>query len=304
MKILEAGAQIKLKNILFLTDFSQASEAALPFALSVATAYHSAIYALHVITPVAYGSYQSSSMYATPELAANATAAAEESAHEEMRRLDSQMAGLQHDSITVRDVAVWPAVERVLQEREFDLMVLGTHGRTGPLKLIMGSVAEEIFRRSPIPVLTIGPQVRGGAHGGARFRRLLFATDFTPESLAALPWAVSLALENQARLTLLYVVTPPTRDAQAPVQSAASLLGDLHELVPKEAEFWCRPEPLLDYGDPGECIVRTASQQAADLIVLGVRSTQQHIEVKTYTGQATAHEVVAHAECPVLTVRG
>jgi nucleotide-binding universal stress UspA family protein len=304
MGMLETGAQVKLKNILFLTDFSQPSEAALPFALSVATAYHSAICALHVITPVVHGAYSSASVYATPELVANATAAAEESAHEEMRRLDSQMAGLQHDSITVRDIAVWPAVERVLQEREFDLMVLGTHGRTGPLKLLMGSVAEEIFRRSPIPVLTIGPHVRGGTHGGGRFRRLLFATDFTPASLAALPWAISLAQENQARLTLLYVVIPPTRDSRATVQSAASLLGDLHELVPKEAEFWCRPEPLLDYGDPGECIVRTASQQSADLIVLGVRSTQQHIEVKTYTGQATAHEVVAHAECPVLTVRG
>jgi nucleotide-binding universal stress UspA family protein len=303
MGMLDTGAQIKLKNILFLTDFSQASEAALPFALSVATAYHSGICALHVITPVVYSTHSSGSMYATPDLAADAAAAAEETAHQEMRRLDSQMAGLQHDSVTVRDVAVWPAVERVLQEREFDLMVLGTHGRTGPLKLLMGSVAEEIFRRSPIPVLTIGPHVRGGAHGAGRFRRLLFATDFSPASLGALPWAFSLAQENQARLTLLYVVKPPTRDSHGPVQSAATLLGDLHELVPKEAEFWCRPEPLLDYGAPGECIVRTASLQSADLIVLGVRSTQQHIEVKTHTGKATAHEVVACAECPVLTVR-
>jgi len=304
MGMLEVGVQVKLKNILFLTDFSQASEAALPFALSVATAYHSGICALHVITPVVQGPYSSASVYATPELAANATAAAEESAHDEMRRVDSQMANLAHDTVTVRDVAVWPAVERMLQEREFDLIVLGTHGRTGPMKLLMGSVAEEIFRRSSIPVLTIGPHVRGGSHGGGRFRRLLFATDFTSASLAALPWAISLAQENQARLTLLNVVVPPTRDSRSKVQSAASLLGDLHELVPKEAEFWCRPEPLLDYGDPGECIVRTAIQQTADLIVLGVRSTQQHIEVKTYTGRATAHEVVAHAECPVLTVRG
>jgi nucleotide-binding universal stress UspA family protein len=304
MGTLEAGTQVKLKSILFLTDFSQPSEAALPFALSIATAYHSDICALHVITPVVYGSYSSGTIYATPELSANVTAVAEESAHEEMRRLDSQMAGLHHDSVTVRDVSVWPAVERMLGEREFDLIVLGTHGRTGPLKLLMGSVAEEIFRRSPVPVLTIGPQVRAGAHGGGRFRRLLFATDFTPASLAALPWATSLAQENQARLTLLYVVSPPRRDANGVVQSAASLLGDLHELVPKEAEFWCRPEPLLEYGDPGECIVRAAIMQAADLIVLGVRSTQDHIEVKTHTGRATAHQVVAHAECPVLTVRG
>ncbi len=304
MSILETAGQVKLKNILFLTDFSQPSEAALPFALSLATAYHSAICALHVITPVVYGSFSSASMYATPELVADATMAAEESAHDEMRRVDSQMAGLHHDTVTVRDVAVWPAVERMLAEHKFDMIVLGTHGRTGPLKLLMGSVAEEIFRRSPIPVLTIGPHVRGGAHGGGRFRRLLFATDFTHASLAALPWAISLAQENQARLTLLYVVAHPRHNAQGVVQSAASLLGDLHELVPKEAEFWCRPEPLLEYGEPGESIVRAASIQAADLIVLGVRSTRQHIEVKTYTGRATAHEVLAHAECPVLTVRG
>jgi nucleotide-binding universal stress UspA family protein len=298
--------QIRIKNVLFLTDFSQASEAALPFALSVATAYESNLCALHVITPPALDSYSAGCGEANPKLTNKAAATREELAQGEMQRIDSRMAGLSHETVTLREGSVWSAVERVLGERDFDLLVLGTHGRTGQLKLLIGSVAEEIFRRSLIPVLTIGPHVRSGTPEGGRFHRLLFATDFTPASLAALPWAISLAQENLARLTLLNVVFPPDPDAGTPVVTppAASLLGDLHELVPKEAQFWCRPEPFLAYGEPGETIVATASQVGADLIVLGVRGTPRHIEVTTHTGKATAHSVVAHAECPVLTVRG
>jgi len=298
--------QIQVRDILFLTDFSPASEAALPFALSVANAYDSRVCAMHVVTSPSNGTRSSGHTQGRAQVADGAAAVAQNVADDEMRRIDAQMAGFRHETVTLSEASVWCAVERILGTRDFDLLVLGTHGRTGELKMLIGSVAEEIFRRSSTPVLTIGPHVRSATPDGGRFHRLLFATDFTPASLAALPWAMSLAQENRACLTLLHVVLPPNPEAATPVSgpSAASLLGDLHELVPKEAEFWCRPEPFLAYGDPGEVIVAAARRVEADLIVLGVRGTQQHIEVTTHTGKATAHCVVAHAECPVLTVRG
>ena len=76
-------------------------------------------------------------------------------------------------------IDLWDAVQKTIKEKNIDLIVMGTHGRTGADKFFMGSVAEEIFRRSPVPVLTIGPHVRSSVHTGGRFRRVLFPTDFT-----------------------------------------------------------------------------------------------------------------------------
>jgi hypothetical protein len=97
--------------------------------------------------------------------------------------------------------------QSTLGEYEIDLMILGTHGRTGAMKLLLGSVAEEIFRRASVPVLTIGPSVRKGFHSGGQFRRVLLATDFTREAQTAAPYAISMAQENKSN-------TPPSaRDA-------------------------------------------------------------------------------------------
>ena len=78
------------------------------------------------------------------------------------------------------------------QKNNIDLVVLGTRGRTGMQKFLLGSVAEEVWRRSPVPVLTIGPKV-GRIRPIERFNFVLFATDFTTQSLAGLPCAVSMA---------------------------------------------------------------------------------------------------------------
>jgi nucleotide-binding universal stress UspA family protein len=74
--------------------------------------------------------------------------------------------------------------------------------------------------------------------------------------------------------------------------------------VPAEAELWCRPETIVQHGKPGERILETAKASGADLIVLGVRNAGGHVGVATHVQRTTAHQVVAHAMCPVLTVCG
>lgn len=294
----EVNTRITLKNILYLTDFSEPSEAALPFANAIARAYGASVYALHVLMPAPY-------VYTTPELTAAAITGLEEGANAEMQRVESEFSGLPHETIVERGFAVWPTLERTIKEHAIDLVVLGTHGRTGAQKFLLGSVAEEIFRRSPVPVLTIGPWVRGGAHNDARFHRVLFATDFTRESLAALPYAVSLAQENQARLFLLHVIRKHEQDQKEMhgKLSAANTLHELNEMVPKDAELWCRPEAIVEHGEPAEGILEAAKQRGADLIVLGVRDAAGRLGAATHLERTTAHKVVAHAPCPVLTVR-
>src|SRR4029077_3270664 len=165
-----------------------------------------------------------------------------------------------------RGFKVWPVLARTIQEHAIDLVVLGTHGRTGTQKFLLGSVAEEIFRRSPVPVLTIGPWVRSGAHNDARFHRVLLATDFTAESLTALPYAVSIAQENQARLFLLNVIRSLGQDQEEMRGRllAANTLYELNEMVPKDAELWCRPEAIVEHGEPAEGILEAAKQRGAD----------------------------------------
>lgn len=297
MKTAETGARITLKNILFLTDFSEPSEAALPFAVAIAREFGATVQALHVLLPEPY-------VYTAPETTAVAIEAQEENAQAEMQRVEAQLTGVPHEVTVVRGVGVWTALEEAITGCSADLIVLGTHGRTGAQKLLLGSVAEEIFRVARVPVLTIGPWVRNTVHNGARFNRVLFATDFTPESLAATPYAISLAQEHQARLILLHVIRD--HDVETKHQpggpSVADAMHQLHELVPKDAELWCRPEAVVEYGEPAARILEAAKERDADLIVIGVRNAGR-LGAATHLERSVAHKVVAHAKCPVLTVR-
>jgi nucleotide-binding universal stress UspA family protein len=134
---------------------------------------------------------------------------------------------------------------------------------------------------------------------------ILYATDFSPESLSALPYAVSLAQEHQARLTILHVIgEPEVGELVHPENYVESTLRQLRELVPSEANSWCEPNFMVEQGPAAEKILDVAIALGADLIVLGVRSAAGHIGATTHLFLTTAHRVVTQAECPVLTVRG
>jgi len=290
-------ARIAINNILYLTDFSQPSEAALPFAVSIAREYGAKVYAFHVLIPAVY-------TYTTPETAAAVLDAQEDDALANMQRVKAQLGGLAHETVVERHTGVWPALEGAIKEYAIDLIVVGTHGRTGAQKLLMGSVAEEIFRRSHVPVLTIGPFEKRGTHRGAKFRHVLFATDFSEDSLAAAGYALSMAQENEARLTLLHVMKEPEAMDKTAEDRISSANFRLHEIVPEAAESWCRPDAVVRFGTAADRILEAAKERDVDLIVLGVRGSRGVSGAATHLERATAHKVVAHALCPVLTVRG
>jgi nucleotide-binding universal stress UspA family protein len=291
MTIIVEGERIPLRNVLYLTDFSEPSEAALPFAVAIANDYGARVHALHVLTPV------------IPETCPEAIQADEVLANAEMAKVDSQLIGVPHETATARGVGLWPAVEHAIHERNIDLIVLGTHGRTRAQKLLLGSFAEEIFRRSSVPVLTIGPHVRKNVTTNGAFHSVLFATDFSEPCKAAAPFAVSLAEENDAHLILLYVAPKPGTKEESELAVADAIQG-LNDIVPTDARRWCRPSPIVQYGDAADRILGVATERGVDLIVLGVRGAAGHLGAATHLERATAHKVVAHARCPVLTVRG
>jgi nucleotide-binding universal stress UspA family protein len=293
-----ANKKNKIKNVLYLTDFSQSSGSAQAYALAVARKYSATVHALHVLTPV------------IPESCAEAVKADEDLADAEMRRVKLQMGDVASTTIMSHEGSVWAAVERAIRENHIDLIVLGTHGRTGAPRLLLGSVAEEIFRRSPVPVLTVGPASHSNARKDIRFERVLFATDFSPESRAALPYVLSLAREKSTQLVLLHVMpklaTPDrgldrNREKQFEV-SVAEAINELYQIIPS-GEVYNPPDVAVEYGQPAERIVEAAKERGADLIVLGIRNAAAHLGAATHLERPTAHKVVVHAHCPVITVR-
>lgn len=295
MGSIETVNEVKLDNLLYLTDFSEPAEAALSFVTSIAREYGSEIYACHILLPNIYTCM-------APEFGDVVSAGREQGAVAEMQSVESRLTGLPHKSQIERGSEVRATLQRIVEENNIDLVVLGTHGRRGVQKFLLGSVAEEIWRSASVPVLTIGPGV-GRAHSDKRFHCVLFATDFTVESLKGITYAVSMAREYQAHLVLLHVIRQFKKEEILGELSASDAIYYLGQLVPTDARLRHRPELEVKYGAPAQNIFDTASRCAADLIVLGIRNDNA-FGVATHIGRTIAYEVVVNARCPVLTVRG
>jgi nucleotide-binding universal stress UspA family protein len=227
----------------------------------------------------------------------------ERKAEDRIRRLESQFLGLAHEEIVEQGSGVWPVVQRVIQERQIDLVIVGAHGRTSLQRLVLGSVAQEIFRRSPVPVLTIGVGTRGGGRGGVRLRGVLLATDFASDAEAAVPYAVSLARQHGARLILIHVLPGPTHEDRRRDLSVAEMMHALYETIPKGTDLPFPLEVAVGFGRASQQIVKAARERKAELIVMGAPSARDHLRVVKQRGPDTAHRVVVESRRPVLLVR-
>ena len=296
MKAVEARTRIALKNILFATDFSPAAEMALPYAIGLAKQYGAKVHGLHVRFPATYP-------IVGPEAMPQVIEAAEEQAKFEAKQLHEMLETVPHE-VTVTEGDLWPSLSEIVNKQNTDLIVMGTHGRKGVSRALLGSATEEVFRKASCPVLTVGPHVSHNTERRLAMKEILFATDFSPESLAALRYAVSLAQEHQANLTLLNVTgKPEVGELVHTGQYAESTMRRLQTLVPQGAELWCEPKCRVEQGAEAVKIMEVAIALGADLIVLGVRSLHGGVGAATHLVQSIAHQVVANAQCPVLTVR-
>ncbi len=268
--------RVAIQNILLATDFSTFSDAALPYAAGFAKRYGSNLFVVTVLA----GVYDS--------LPAHPSRMEQDA----QQRLESLLAASMFDGIASKGIVgrgdVFPVLQEVMRQNRIDLVVLGTHGRKGFERLVLGSVAEEVFRHATCPVLTIGPQVRPSSHP-SELCHVLFATAFGEETKHGLPYALSIAEEHHAKFTLLHAVHTDEGDI------GQKLLA----MVPPDANLKIRPEFMVKTGDPAETIVATAAEIDADLIVMGVHRTAP---VATHGARGTAYKVVCQAHCPVLTV--
>jgi nucleotide-binding universal stress UspA family protein len=300
---------ISLKNVLFATDFSTTSDAALPYAAAICRRFGSTLHAVHVLSETSLLMMTGGVDYVSMGTIYDD---AQDEAKNRLEEISSRLEGIPHRSY-VRHGQVWNNLAAIVEENDIDLIVLGTHGRTGLGKLLLGSVAEDILRHAACPVLTVGPKVSGHArllaipereHDVAppelELRQILCASNFGKNSNVVAQAASSLAEEFRSRLTLLHVIEDYTQLGRRPGPMEEGIRR-LQELLPVGACLQYAPEFLLEFGPAPECILKVASEHEADMIVLGARSSAE--VGTTHFPWSSAHYVIAQAHCPVLTIR-
>lgn len=199
MPVVESA--VKLHSVLLATDFSQASAKPLHHALAIAHCYGAKFYLAHVVSSLGL-------TIAGPDaIALSEQAVRRDSAHlaHDLVRT-GMLSGLKHQFL-IRVGDVWPELELIIQEEKIDLVVIGTHGRHGIGKLLLRSVAEQIFRQADCMALTVRPGSYQESPVGKADpnRTFLFATDLGDASLQTLPQAVSLSNQFGAKLVLFNV---------------------------------------------------------------------------------------------------
>jgi nucleotide-binding universal stress UspA family protein len=298
---------LEMRRILCPVDFSDASRHALEHAAVIAKWYDAQVTALHVAPPVYL--VEGPLLFTDLPAASMPTEADREARKEELRRwvepLDT--VGLPTE-IRIEDGH--NAAARILAEAgslPADLIVMGTHGRTGFERLVLGSVTEKVLRKAACPVLTVPPPAIRAAK--PPFKRLLCPVDFSRPSIAALRFALSLAQESDARLTALHVLAEPgAGEPFEPFDTPEYRLRceedarqQLDALISTEARAYCEPITSLVWGKPYKKILEAAEREEADAIVMGVHG---HNVVELMLFGSTTNQIVRHASCAVVTLRG
>src|SRR6202790_1446755 len=196
----DIAKRVSVSKIMVTTDFSEVSDRALDYAIALARRYDARIYLAHVITPDPF-------QFADPQLAQATYEKVRQAAEEGIADIliSGKLRGVPHE-VLMEEGNVWPNLEKFIVQHEIDLVVTGTHGRGKVHKLVIGSIAEEIFREADCPVLTVGPAVKNAGAKEVELNHILFATDFGPGAEKAAAYAFSLAQERNATLTLLHVI--------------------------------------------------------------------------------------------------
>jgi len=286
MQVLETTTNIAFKNILLLTDFTEASQAAAAYAIGLARHFKTKLFPAHACDPVI--------------LTETIDTAVVDQILENSRQ---RLAGL----IKEKDIVVYPLFTRATIESVFpqwieqngiDLVVVGTHGRKGLQRLLLGSTAEFVFRNAPCPVLTVGPQVTERPYIDFKPETVLFPTDLSPQAESGASYALSFAREAHARLTFMHVIQPNTSFPSDLGSLIASAREKLEELVPFDAELWCEPRFIVKVGDPAQRLLDYSEEEHPDMIVLGLPRGKKYSNFRT----GVTYKLISSAPCPVLTV--
>jgi nucleotide-binding universal stress UspA family protein len=295
-----------IRHVLCPVDFSECSRHALDHALAIAHLYGGTVTVLHVAsestgTVLFAGAPLPSS---TPPSRADLVSRVEAFARGEggvLARVDIAVVERGGAATTILDEAA---------RLKPDLLVIGTHGRSGFDRLVLGSVAERVLRRATCPVLTVPPRVPDAVTAGpVLYGRILCGVDLSEASYAALGRALSLARESRGWLGVAHIIEllpgaeGPLPAALEPLatQWAENAQAQFAARIPHDLRYLCTVDEIIARGNPRRTLLRLADEHRADLIVIGAHGKGT---LDRLLFGSTAEGVVRGARCPVLTVRG
>jgi len=291
---------IELNRILCPIEFSAFSDRALRYAMKLAVWYGARLQVLHVMPPMPPSTLN--------ELAATSRLLTARNLQAAVERYRLPGADVSAELVESADPAA-----RILEcanAFDVDLIVTGSHGRTGVQRVLLGSVVEALLHQSRRPVLTIPSHVDPAHADDITFSRIVCAVDFAAPSLTALAHALSIAEEAGAKLTLLHVIEMPPELKHPPqppeldvdrirAEAEAESLSKLRALIPDHARDYCTVESAVLEGGVARQVLRMAAARDADLIVLGVHG--RNAFDLAFFG-SNSKDVIRQAHCPVLIV--
>jgi nucleotide-binding universal stress UspA family protein len=300
-------AMAAINRILCPIDLSETSRHALDHAFAFGRWYEARVTVLHVLNvplPVMPPTGIPEGLSGIPPLHPNDVI-------EEVRRFSgvtNSVDGSRADVVVVEGSPV-REILRQAEQMPADLLVMGTHGRSGFEALFLGSVTEKVLRSTHVPVLTVPPAVERVE--SVIYKTILCPIEFSDPSTRALEYALTLAQETGARLILLHVIellvdAPQLRElSHFTVPEYQRYLEEdararLRSAVPDEARVWCTPEERVLSGKAYRVILDLAEQEKAEVIVMGVHAKGA---LKRRLFGSTTHHVIREARCPVLTLR-
>jgi nucleotide-binding universal stress UspA family protein len=288
MQSLQTVNKISFKNILFLTDFTEASDSAMAYAAGLARHYNAQLYPAHACDPVIL----------TESAGTDILQEVENNSRERLTRLAKET-GVACIPLFARG-PVEAAVPFWITEHGIDLVVMGTHGRRGLKHFIMGSIAEGIFRNATCPVLTVGPHVTARPYHDFKVENVLFPTDLGDHAQFAAQYALSVAQESHADITFMHVISEDDTFGGDRVALVEKAYRKLDEIVPSGARDWCKPAFVVEVGEPVKSLLANANTERPDLIVLGLPAGKKF---NSHFRTGVTYTIVSSAPCPVLTVR-
>jgi nucleotide-binding universal stress UspA family protein len=275
------------------TDFSDQATLALKMAARLAKQFHSRLHVLYVSSPQAYAP---GAGVLVPALQQVDMALARKQLHDYVAKIP-QVRTTKHEEIVSCGLAA-ETIYETAETKGIDLAVVGSHGRGGLGKLLLGSVAEAAVRRLHCPVLVVGP------HCSERYRTLksmILVADLFAGSSRAAEYAVFLARESGTTLTVIHVV--PACDEESgwsKINNGQSMSKKLRQLIPHDAGLEGRVHFEVLIGVPEEQILRIAIHKNAGLIVMDAR---EQSTLADHAPWATLSQVIRRSHCPVLAVQ-
>ena len=286
-------APLHLKRILFATDFSSQAATAFKIAARLSGHFGSKLYMMHVISPMLYAAGGGA---IAPALQKVEIKRASENMATYFARMPA-MTSVEHEEIVTCGSAK-ELIPAAVKEKRIDLVVMGSHGRSGISKLALGSVAESALRHLHCPVLICGPECKRNSHP---FKSILLATDLSIGSLRSAQYASTLAGEFHAQLTIVHVApTDTTKNESIPGDAEQQEAVAIDDLMPPVGGLRKHTQYSIRSGEPASELLRIAKMADANLIVMGAREGKT---LADHAPWATISKVIHDARCPVLAVQ-